>query len=188
MVFSEQLGKLRKEANLTQEDLAERCDVSRQAVAKWESGESIPDIYKLSQIAKMFEVSLEELVWGECQKETQKEMAKKIYVLFAKNFESLRTCIICGNVRSDSELATQLRTEIKKSRLVFSKKVVEALLELTIDFAYSTIFMMDREEYKEIFDGIKYDSQKKKIYCDVIISQRYESVEEILGEYLDLPQ
>ena len=56
MVFSEQLSKLRKEANLTQEDLAEKCDVSRQAVAKWESGESLPDIYKISQIAKIFEV------------------------------------------------------------------------------------------------------------------------------------
>ena len=62
MVFSEQLSKLRKEANMTQEDLAEKCDVSRQAVAKWESGESLPDIYKISQIAKLFEVSLEELI------------------------------------------------------------------------------------------------------------------------------
>ena len=40
MVFSEQLSKLRKEANMTQEDLAEKCDISRQAVAKWESGVS----------------------------------------------------------------------------------------------------------------------------------------------------
>ena len=37
MIFSEQLSKLRKEANLTQEDLAEKCQVSRQAIAKWES-------------------------------------------------------------------------------------------------------------------------------------------------------
>lgn len=41
MIFSEQLSKLRKEANLTQEDLAEKCQVSRQAIAKWESGESV---------------------------------------------------------------------------------------------------------------------------------------------------
>lgn len=40
MIFSEQLSKFRKEANLTQEGLAEKCDVSRQAVAKWESGVS----------------------------------------------------------------------------------------------------------------------------------------------------
>ena len=39
-LFSEQLSKFRKEANLTQEGLAEKCDVSRQAVAKWETGVS----------------------------------------------------------------------------------------------------------------------------------------------------
>ena len=187
MVFSEQLSKLRKEANMTQEDLAEKCDVSRQAVAKWESGESLPDIYKISQIAKLFEVSLEELIWGECQQETQKDMAKKIYVLFAKNMEDLRTCLNCGKLQSDKELATQLRAEIKKSRLVFSKKIVDELMELTIDFAYSTIYMMGREEYKEIFAGETYDRRQIRIYCDVIIPQRYDRIEEILGEYLELP-
>lgn len=187
MVFSEQLSKLRKEANMTQEDLAEKCDVSRQAVAKWESGESLPDIYKISQIAKLFEVTLEELIWGECQQETQKDMAKKIYVLFAKNMEDLRTCLNCGRLQSDKELATQLRAEIKKSRLVFSKKIVDELMELTIDFAYSTIYMMGREEYKEIFAGETYDRRQIRIYCDVIIPQRYDRIEEILGEYLDLP-
>lgn len=187
MVFSEQLSKLRKEANLTQEDLAEKCDVSRQAVAKWESGESLPDVYKISQVAKIFEVSLEELIWGECQQETQRDMAKKIYVLFAKNMEALRTCLICGNLQSDKELATQLRAEIKKSRLVFSKKIVDELMDLTIDFAYSAISMMGREEYKEVFAGEIYDRRQRQIYCDVIIPQRYDKIEEILGEYLDLP-
>lgn len=187
MVFSEQLSKLRKEANLTQEDLAERCEVSRQAVTKWESGESLPDIYKISQIAKLFEVSLEELVWGECQQETQKEVAKRIYVLFSKNMESLRTCLLANRHMSDEELATQLRTEIKKSRLMFSKKVVDELLDLTIDFAYSSIYMISRKEYKDVFAGKNYDRDRKQIYCDVIIPQRYDRIEEILGEYLDLP-
>lgn len=187
MVFSEQLSKLRKEENLTQEDLAEKCDVSRQAVAKWESGESLPDIYKISQIAKLFDISLEELIWGECQQETQKDIAKKIYVLFAKNMENLRTCLLADRYMSDEGLATQLRTEIRKSRLVFSKKIVDDLLALTIDFAYSTNYMMGRDEYKEIFAGETYDRYQKKIYCDVIIPQRYEKIEEILGEYLDLP-
>lgn len=47
MIFSEQLSKLRKEANLTQEDLAEKCQVSRQAIAKWESGESVQRLKNL---------------------------------------------------------------------------------------------------------------------------------------------
>lgn len=187
MVFSEQLCKLRKEANLTQEDLAEKCDVSRQAVAKWESGESLPDIYKISQMAKLFDVSLEELVWGECQLESQKEMAKKIYVLFSKNMEDLRTCLLANKHMSDERLATQLRAEIKKARLIFPKKVVDELLDLTIDFAYSSVYVIGRKEYKEIYAGETYDRYQKQIYCDVIIPQRYDKIENILGEYIDLP-
>ena len=62
MIFSEQLSKLRKEANLTQEDLAEKCQVSRQAIAKWESGKSVPTIEKFIILAGLFEMSLDELV------------------------------------------------------------------------------------------------------------------------------
>ena len=51
MIFPEQLSRYRKEAKMTQEELAEKCDVTRQAVAKWENGESVPDVYKISQIA-----------------------------------------------------------------------------------------------------------------------------------------
>lgn len=53
---------MRKEANLTQEDLAEKCQVSRQAIAKWESGESVPTIEKFIILAGLFEMSLDELV------------------------------------------------------------------------------------------------------------------------------
>ena len=57
MMFSNQLSRLRKEMKITQELLAEKCDVSRQAVAKWESGESLPSIYKLIEIAELFNVN-----------------------------------------------------------------------------------------------------------------------------------
>ena len=74
MVLGEQIVKLRKRANLTQEQLAEKYDVSRQAVAKWENGESIPDIYNIIQIAELFNVSLDFLVLG---KNIQRQMSEK---------------------------------------------------------------------------------------------------------------
>jgi hypothetical protein len=101
--------------------------------------------------------------------------------------ENLRTCLLADKYMTDEGLATQLRTEIKKSRLVFSKKIVDELLDLTIDFAYSSVYMMGRKEYKEIFAGETDDRCRKQIYCDVIVPQRYDKIEEILGEYLDLP-
>lgn len=49
MIFSEKLAVLRKNKGLTQESLAEKLNVSRQAVAKWESGQAYPDISNLIQ-------------------------------------------------------------------------------------------------------------------------------------------
>lgn len=62
MMLSENLQLLRKENGWSQEELAEKCQVSRQAIAKWESGESVPTIEKLIYLAGLYEVSLDELV------------------------------------------------------------------------------------------------------------------------------
>ena len=61
-MFSDNLVQLRKLHQMTQEDLAEKVGVSRQAVAKWESGESIPDLEKSRLLADAFGVSLDDLV------------------------------------------------------------------------------------------------------------------------------
>lgn len=66
MTNGEKLGntlyELRKKAGLSQEELAEKLSVSRQAVSKWECGESLPDTEKLIAISKFYSVSLDELV------------------------------------------------------------------------------------------------------------------------------
>ena len=62
MVFSEKLQILRKNKGLTQEELAEKLGVSRQAVAKWESSLVYPDIFNLIQISNLMNVSVDYLV------------------------------------------------------------------------------------------------------------------------------
>lgn len=62
MLFSEKLKMLRKESKLTQEELAEKLNVSRQAITKWESNEGLPDIENLKQISIMFNTTIDELV------------------------------------------------------------------------------------------------------------------------------
>ena len=62
MNFCDKLQKIRKENNITQEGLADKLGVSRQAVSKWESGDSYPDTEKLIQISKLFKISLDELI------------------------------------------------------------------------------------------------------------------------------
>ena len=62
MNLSEKLYALRKKSGLSQEQLAERLNVSRQAISKWESGVSIPETEKLIAISAYFKVSLDYLV------------------------------------------------------------------------------------------------------------------------------
>lgn len=57
MIFSEKLQLIRKNKGLTQEELAEKLSVSRQAVAKWESGQGYPEITNLIQISNLFHVT-----------------------------------------------------------------------------------------------------------------------------------
>ena len=61
-MFSENLVQMRKLLSMTQEDVAEKVGVTRQAVAKWESGESVPDLEKSKLLAEALGVSLDELV------------------------------------------------------------------------------------------------------------------------------
>lgn len=62
MNFSEKLQILRKEKRLSQEGLAEKLNVSRQAVSKWESGQSFPELDKIIILSDIFNVTLDELI------------------------------------------------------------------------------------------------------------------------------
>lgn len=62
MTFKEKIIKLRKQKGLTQDDFASAVGVSRQAVYKWESGQSYPEAQKLLEIKKLFDISIDDLL------------------------------------------------------------------------------------------------------------------------------
>lgn len=61
-MLSENLYKLRKLHKLSQEQVGEQLGVSRQAVAKWETGETTPDIHNCVALARLYDVSVDDLV------------------------------------------------------------------------------------------------------------------------------
>lgn len=65
------LYELRKKHSLSQEELAEKLGVSRQAVSKWERSEASPDTDNLIALAKLYNLSLDELIYGEKEGEKQ---------------------------------------------------------------------------------------------------------------------
>lgn len=62
MCFSEQLKKYRRASNLSQEDLAEKLGISRQTISKWESEQSVPDVYTCLKLCKIFDITPNQLL------------------------------------------------------------------------------------------------------------------------------
>ena len=79
MKLSENLKRIRRDNNLSQEQLAEKLGVSRQAVSKWESGQSYPEMDKVLLICKLFNYNLDELM-NENVKEIDEAKQSKINI------------------------------------------------------------------------------------------------------------
>lgn len=62
------IKKLRIEKGLTQDELAEKLNVTRQAVSNWENGKTQPDIETLTKLAEIFDVSAEKIIYGKVKK------------------------------------------------------------------------------------------------------------------------
>ena len=62
MSIGERIVALRTERKMSQSDLAEALNVSRQSISKWETDSSVPELEKLIRMASLFQISLDELV------------------------------------------------------------------------------------------------------------------------------
>ena len=76
MTLEEQIKHYRKQAGLSQEKMAEKIGVSRQAITKWENGTGTPDIANLMAIADLFRISVDELLSNE---KSEKKQSNCIY-------------------------------------------------------------------------------------------------------------
>lgn len=72
------LRELRKEQRITQEDLAEKLNVSSRTISRWETGSNMPDISLLIEIADFFDVSIPEIINGERKSEKMNEEVKEV--------------------------------------------------------------------------------------------------------------
>ena len=79
MTLEEQIRNYRKQAGMSQEEMAELIGVSRQAITKWENGTGTPDIANLVAIAELFQISLDELLLN---KKKEKKQSEYLYEKF----------------------------------------------------------------------------------------------------------
>ena len=78
MNLGEKLYELRKEKNLSQEEVADKLNVTRQTVSKWETNQSTPDFDKIVPLCELFGISTEELLTGKKQEEKEQKAEKEI--------------------------------------------------------------------------------------------------------------
>lgn len=89
-MLSEKLYKLRKNSGLSQEQLAEQLNVSRQAISKWESGTAVPESEKLITISNYFGVSVDYLL-----KDDEEDKAKATDSIIEEKPKMIAGIIIC---------------------------------------------------------------------------------------------
>ena len=97
MSFADRLKEARRSCGLSQEDLAEQLDVSRQAVGKWEQGQSYPEVEKLLSLCAVLNTSLDALMADELPKNCRSEITptapSESILIRAENGINLVRCI-----------------------------------------------------------------------------------------------
>lgn len=79
-IVSNSIKKLREEKGMTQDELAEKLNVTRQAVSNWETGKTQPDIETLTRLAEIFDVSVERIIYGSERKERVVQVSRDVQV------------------------------------------------------------------------------------------------------------
>lgn len=156
MTFAEKLKSIRKQTGMSQEGLAEKLGVSRQAVTKWESDTGIPDIENIMAISALFDISIDELLSNEKNVREQKDYL----------FESVMEYDIDEQKRYDMKFGGV-------NRLVLSGYPGE---KICVRLASNTLASI-QNDFK-----VKIDDTKKRI--DVEMSRRNEMTEKIAKEAL----
>ncbi|MBQ9531307.1 MAG: helix-turn-helix transcriptional regulator [Eubacterium sp.] len=92
------ISKLRKSKDLTQNELAEKLSISNKTVSKWETGEGLPDVSVLPELAQVLGVSIDEILNAELKEETRikvEEVANEKNLLNIYHICFLISCFIC---------------------------------------------------------------------------------------------
>jgi len=95
MTLGERLVKLRKEKGLSQEEVAEKLNVSRQSVSKWELDQSLPDFDKIIPLCELYEIETDELLKGSSDKKTEEEIYNERSLLKGNYVRKERAKAVC---------------------------------------------------------------------------------------------
>lgn len=175
MSISEKIQQLRKSNGLSQEQLAEKLNVSRQAISKWESGTSLPDAEKIVLISDLFEVSTDYLMKDENtsraddNKQQVIQVSRKLYISDINKrklsaFDEFEIEIINSDNKGEGTLITGIskpnaKVKIPVCALYGITKGILGINQQTLLGFYTSL-----EEAKKELDSISKTSEKDTVY------------------------
>ena len=124
------IKRLRRERDITQEQLAEQMGVSRRTVSRWETGNNLPDLSVIVELAEFYDVDLNEIFHGERRIEVMDTELKDTLLQAAEYTENIRNKII------------------KRMHILFICGCVAFVF-------YLTVLFLEPEQTSELFDFIK---------------------------------
>mgnify|MGYP004494137209 CR=1 FL=1 len=160
MLFNEKLKMLRKENNLTQEKLAEKLNVSRQAITKWENNEGTPDIENLKQISILFDTTIDELV----KDEKNITIGVKEKYTYIQELEINHTKHFDINISASNEVNIKPNVEEKVKIELLSNEEENLIGNFNIKFD---------DLYNRLDIGIKGKKQTKDIIMNIYLPEKY---------------
>lgn len=179
MKFGDNLRKLRKSKKLSQEVLAEKMDVSRQSVSKWETGEAYPEMNHILKLCKIFHCKINDLVndkmidMDSLDNETKKSIVK------LKKEEQKR-------VKSLSK-ALQVIAKIGKTICMIALPIIILVMICTPYFINNIEVKNNELTWKDPNNRIKITKENSKIvlkYNDIIIADENEEI--VNSNYIDI--
>ena len=118
MTLGEKIQQLRKAAGISQEQLAEQLDVSRQSISKWELNDAVPEINKIVMLSELFSISTDELLKG-------------------SNSQHMDDMEVTQNTSTLQEI-TKMNAANKQANIGF-KTIVVGLIMLVLEFMFLPI-------------------------------------------------
>ncbi len=162
MNFTENLLRLRKEKGLSQEQLAEKLDVSRQSVYKWESGQSYPELEKLQQMSQLFNCTIDELVNGTVTKKDlslDRATVDKEYKVFGLGIGGGVFTAITG-----LSILLYLSDIISDWGIGIVVFFIFAIISVSLFIYHGMRFDEFEKEYKKIGSSEFYSSEERKAF------------------------
>ena len=141
MNLGERLFELRKVKNLTQDDVAEKLNVTRQTISKWETNQSTPDFDKIVPLCELYEITPNELLTGE-KKEEQETTDKENSNEF--NWNEAKKHLFTRGKETQEDYENMTKNQIKrKSAEVVSHSILIFFIAIAYAGIATTVFMIN---------------------------------------------